>query len=405
MGHLTRLSSSRAGAGRALLTLAAAAGLFVTTACSSNSVQDTATATSSTATASSKASASSSSAAPKPATCGADELKNMKLREKLAQMLVVGVTGEADARQVVTKEKIGGIFVGSWTDLSMLRDGSTAKLSKSQDIPLMVTVDQEGGRVNRLKELGVDLPSARVMGKTMTPEQVRASAKNAGAKMAELGITVDFAPSADVSDEPDDDVIGDRSFSNDPEKVTQYAGAFAQGLEEAGIMPVYKHFPGHGHGSGDSHLGAVVSPPLAELQNSDLVPFRNLLKDPGNAGVMMGHLIVPGLTGSETPASISPAAISMLRSGKKYDAPGFNGVVFTDDLSGMQAITDKYSIEQAVLKSITAGADVGLWLTTDRVSSVLDTLEKAVKGGKLSTARVDRSVVRILKAKGVLRCS
>ncbi|NLG47855.1 glycoside hydrolase family 3 N-terminal domain-containing protein [Gordonia sp. (in: high G+C Gram-positive bacteria)] len=406
MGHLTRLSSPRVGAGRALLALAAAAGLFVTTACSNDPAQESATASSSTVASASKSSApASSSAASKPAACGADELKKLSLREKLAQMLVVGVTDAADARQIVKKEKIGGVFVGSWTDLTMLTDGSVSKLSKSRDIPLMVTVDQEGGRVNRLKDLGIDLPSARVMGETMTAEQVRKAAKSAGQKMAKLGITVDFAPSADVSDEPDDAVIGDRSFSNDPEKVTEYAGAFAKGLEEAGIMPVYKHFPGHGHGSGDSHLGAVVTPPLAELQNSDLVPFRELLKDPGNAGVMVGHLIVPGLTGPETPASISPAAIGMLRSGKKYDAPRFNGVVFTDDLSGMKAITDKYSIEQAVLKSITAGSDVGLWLSTDRVSSVLDTLEKAVKGGKLSTARVDRSVVRILKAKGVLRCS
>ncbi|ALG87045.1 glycoside hydrolase family 3 N-terminal domain-containing protein [Gordonia phthalatica] len=328
----------------------------------------------------------------------------MTMRDKLAQMLVVGVTGAADAKQVVQQEHIGGIFIGSWSDLSMLTDGSTAKLAKSRKIPLMVTVDQEGGRVSRLKSLGIDMPSARELAQTKTPQQVRQIAKEAGRKMSKLGITVDFAPSADVSDEPADAVIGDRSYSNDPKVVTEYAGAFAKGLEDAGVMPVFKHFPGHGHGSGDSHLGAVVTPPLAQMQQIDLVPFRELLRAPGNAGVMVGHLIVPGLTGPQTPASISPAAIGMLRSGKKYDAPGFNGVVFTDDLSGMKAITDKYSIDQAVLKAIKAGADVGLWLTTDQVGSVLDTLEKAVKDGKLSAERVDRSVVRILKSKGVLKC-
>lgn len=340
-----------------------------------------------------------------PLACGAKQLKELTLRQKLAQLLVVGVQNTADAQQVVKREHIGGVFVGSWTDLAFLKDGSAKKLSQSQKIPLMVTVDQEGGRVSRLKSLGIDLPSARQMAKDNTPEQVRALAKEAGKKMADLGITVDFAPSADVSDQPDDTVIGDRSFSNDPDTVTAYAGAFAQGLADAGIMPVYKHFPGHGHGSGDSHTGAVTTPPLAQMQNTDLVPFRNLLKDPGTAGVMVGHLIVPGLTGPSTPASISPAAIGMLRSGKKYNAPAFNGVVFTDDLSGMQAITDKYTIEQAVLKAIIAGSDIGLWLTTDRVTSVLDSLEKAVSTGRLSEKRVDRSVVRILKAKGVVDCA
>lgn len=328
----------------------------------------------------------------------------MSLRDKLAQLLVVGVTGAADAKQVVSEEHIGGVFVGSWSDLSMLTDGSVAKLSEAQKYPLMVTVDQEGGRVSRLSKLGIDMPSARVLGKTKTPAQVRALAKQAGEKMAELGITVDFAPIADVSDESDDEVIGDRSFSDDPAVVAEYAGAFAKGLQDAGIMPVYKHFPGHGHGSGDSHTGNVKTPPIQQLITDGLVPYKTLLKDPGNAGVMVGHLIVPGLTGTETPSSISPRAIGMLRNGKRYGGPAFDGVVFSDDLSGMKAISDKYPIEVAVRKAINAGSDVALWLTTDKVSSVLDSLEKAVADKKLTRARVDKSVVRILRAKGAIAC-
>ncbi|EGD53259.1 glycoside hydrolase family 3 N-terminal domain-containing protein [Gordonia neofelifaecis] len=405
MSPLSHRRNRRAvGPGRAALTLILAAGLFASTACSDSPSENAAASTSSkVATTTSASSASRTTAAPQ--ACGAAELSAMKLRAKLAQLLVVGVQNASDAEQVVEREHIGGVFVGSWTDLTMLSDGSAAKLAKSQKIPLMVTVDQEGGRVSRLSSLGIDMPSARVLAQTKTPAQVRQLAKQAGQQMAKLGITVDFAPSADVSDEPDDEVIGDRSFSNDPKVVTEYAGAYAAGLEDAGIMPVYKHFPGHGHASGDSHTGAVTTPPLAEMQNSDLVPYRTLLQRPGNAGVMVGHLIVPGLTGPQTPASISPAAIGMLRTGKKYDGPAFNGVVFSDDLSGMKAITDKYTIEQAVLKAITAGSDIGLWLSTDHVTSVLNSLEKAVADGKLSERRIDRSVVRILKAKGVLDCA
>ncbi|QRY62579.1 glycoside hydrolase family 3 protein [Gordonia sp. PDNC005] len=384
---------------RSLVAVLTAASLLAVAACS-DSPDDVASSSSSTTT---TKQASSTSAGPK--SCGSDQLASLTLRERLAQLLVVGVADAADARQVVEREHLGGIFIGSWTDMSMLSDGSAKKLSDAQEVPLMVTVDQEGGRVSRLAKLGIDMPSPRELAKTKTPEEVRALTKAAGKKMKALGITVDFAPSVDVSDEPDDEVIGDRSFSNDPAVVTKYARAYAQGLLDAGIMPVYKHFPGHGHGSGDSHTGTVRTPPLSELITSDLVPYKTLLKNPGNVGVMVGHLIVPGLTGPDTPSSISPATIGMLRKGSRYGGVPFDGVVFSDDLSGMKAISDKFPIDVAVRKAINAGSDVGLWLSTDKVSAVLDSLEKAVESKKLNRKRIDTSVLRILKAKGVITCN
>ena len=356
--------------------------------------------------ASSLASTSSSASpttVPVANSCGASELAKLSVRQKLAQLIVVGVTGAADAQQIVENEEIGGIFVGSWTDKAILTSGAAARISQNSPIPLMVTVDQEGGRVSRLSALGIDHASARELAQTKTPEQVRAIAADVGRKLKRLGVTVDFAPVADVSDESDNEVIGDRSFSNDPAVVTEYAGAYAAGLADAGITPVYKHFPGHGHGSGDSHLGVVTVPSLAELQDSDLVPFRTLLRDPGTAGAMVGHLIVPGLT-KGLPASISRPAIQMLRTGVGYDGPRFNGVIYSDDLSGMAAISAQYPIEQAVEKFILAGGDVALWLSTDRVSSVLDNLERAVSAGRLAPARLDDKVVRILRSKGVVNC-
>ncbi|WP_431839618.1 glycoside hydrolase family 3 N-terminal domain-containing protein [Gordonia hongkongensis] len=356
--------------------------------------------------ASSLASTSSSASpttVPVANSCGVSELAKLSVRQKLAQLIVVGVTGAADAQQIVENEEIGGIFVGSWTDKAILTSGAAARISQNSPIPLMVTVDQEGGRVSRLSALGIDHASARELAQTKTPEQVRAIAADVGRKLKRLGVTVDFAPVADVSDESDNEVIGDRSFSNDPEVVSEYAGAYAAGLADAGITPVYKHFPGHGHGSGDSHLGVVTVPSLAELQDSDLVPFRTLLRDPGTAGAMVGHLIVPGLTRG-LPASISRPAIQMLRTGVGYDGPRFDGVIYSDDLSGMAAISAQYPIEQAVEKFILAGGDVALWLSTDRVGSVLDNLERAVSSGRLAPARLDDKVVRILRSKGVVNC-
>ncbi len=179
--------------------------------------------------------------------------------------------------------------------------------------------------------------------------------------------------------------------------MTEYAGAYARGLRDAGVLPVLKHFPGHGSGSGDSHTGAVSTPPLDELMESDLVPYRTLTMQ-APVAVMVGHLEVPGLTGS-TPASLSPAAYQLLRTGG-YGGPGFNGPVFTDDLSGMQAISDRVGVPDAVLGALQAGADTALWLSTAEVPAVLDRLEQAVAGGELSMAAVDASVARMAQVKG-----
>ncbi|MGW0035263.1 glycoside hydrolase family 3 N-terminal domain-containing protein [Gordonia sp. NPDC003376] len=396
---------------RDLLCLVTALGTVtaVLTACDSDPTPTAGGASSATATASSRPSSSIASASTPasvvPVGCGADELATMTLRQKLGQSIVVGVTGTADALSLVSNEPVGGIFVGSWTDKSILTDPAALKKVQAQSkIPLMVTVDQEGGRVSRLSSLGIDSPSARELAQTQSPEQVRALATRLGRQMKAKGITVDFAPDVDVSDEAADEVIGDRSFSDDPDTVTRYGQAFAEGLQAAGIMPVFKHFPGHGHGSGDSHLGVVRTPPLDQLIGSDLVPYKTLLQNPGDAGVMVGHLIVPGLTVGDTPASLSAKAIGMLRTGRPYGGPAFDGVVFSDDLSGMGAITQRYPLPEAVQRFLVAGGDIALWITTDAVPTVLDRLETAVRSGALSEQRVNASVVRILRAKGQLTC-
>lgn len=219
-----------------------------------------------------------------------------------------------------------------------------------------------------------------------------------GRKMRSLGITVDFAPVVDVSDAPDDTVIGDRSFSSDPAVVTTYSQAYARGLRDAGLLPVLKHFPGHGHGSGDSHTGEVTTPPLDDLERSDLVPYRTLVSQ-ATVGVMIGHMRVPGLTGDQ-PASLSPAAVQLLRGGTGYGGPPFNGPVFSDDLSSMAAIADRYGVAEAALRTLQAGTDIALWVTTDQVPAVLDRLEKAVTAGELTMPAIDASMQRVAAAKG-----
>ncbi|WEX01516.1 glycoside hydrolase family 3 N-terminal domain-containing protein [Rhodococcus sp. RCBS9] len=343
-----------------------------------------------------------SSSAPVAASCGSDLLASLSLRQKLAQLLNVGVTGTDDALSIVQNEEIGGIFVGSWTDQSMLTNREVPQVASASKLPLMVTIDEEGGRVSRFADiLGPD-PSARETAQTMTVEQTYQMALERGRGLKDLGITVNYAPDVDVSSQPDDSVIGDRSYSDDPQTVVAYAGAYAQGMRDAGIFPVIKHFPGHGSASGDSHRGEVTTPPLQDLIASDLIPFRELSGT--GVGVMMGHLEVPGLTEPGTPASISPAAVALLRDGVGYGAAPFTGPVFTDDLSGMQAITDRYDIADAVQAALVAGVDQALWLTTDDVPRVLDHLEQAVASGELPQTRVDQAVVTVAAAKGAVTC-
>jgi beta-N-acetylhexosaminidase len=251
--------------------------------------------------------------------------------------------------------------------------------------------------VQRIDALDGDLPSARRMAK-MPLEKVRGLAQKRGKALAARGVTVDFAPVVDVGDQPANTVIGDRSFSADPAVAARYAGAFADGLRAAGVLPVLKHFPGHGHASGDSHKGRVTTPPLDQLRANDLRPYAALLGT-GPAAVMVGHLDVPGLTDG-LPTSLTPAAYALLREDYRFD-----GLVVTDDLGAMKAVTGRFTLPDAVLRALSAGADAALWSSgaqsAAEIGTLLDSLEKALADGRLDAVANDRAVARVLRAKGV----
>jgi beta-N-acetylhexosaminidase len=312
-------------------------------------------------------------------------------------MVGVDARGLREALAAVTSEQVGGIFLaGSGTGL--LSGGALEQVQAAAELPVAVAVDDEGGRVQRIDALDGQLPSARSMAANLPLEQVYELAVKRGSQLRARGVTVDFAPSVDVSSQPDGAVIGDRSFSRDPMIVARYAGAFARGLRDAGVLPVFKHFPGHGRATGDSHRGAIRTPPLAELREVDLLPYRQLL-DGQPAAVMIGHLDVPRLTEPGTPASLSPAALALLR-----DQLGFDGLVVTDDLGAMAAITDRVDLPRAVRQSLAAGVDMALWVTPNRLAEVLDHLEQAVAVGSLPESRVNAAVAHVLTAKTVNLC-
>jgi len=334
-----------------------------------------------------------------PAACRAvDAIAGWELRERLAQLVMVGVQNAGEATAVVRDHHVGGIFLHG-SDTAVLNRAVIDGITAQAPIAPFVAADEEGGRVQRIDDVHGSIPSAREMAATMTPEAVRALALERGRQMAALGLTMDLAPVVDVSSQADDEVIGDRSYSDDPNVAATYAGAFAEGLRQAGIYPVLKHFPGHGRAAGDSHTGTSITPPLEDLRAVDLVPYRELT-GARRVGVMLGHLTVPGLTEPDTPATVSPAAVRLLR-----DEIGFDGLVMTDDLVGMTAITARYDLPQAVQASIAAGVDLALWVSTERVGEVIDHLAASVGSGALSEARVNEAVRRVLVAKGVDPCA
>jgi beta-N-acetylhexosaminidase len=343
-----------------------------------------------------------SAAAPAP---GADRLpacagivEEMTPRARLAQRLMVGVdAGDPVAAAAVVRDtQVGGVFLPG-NETALLEDQAMRALQAGARIPVAVAVDDEGGRVQRIDTLDGDLPSAREMS-SLTVDEVRALGEERGRLLAARGVTLNLAPTVDLGGQPAGAVIGDRSFGTDPDTVTRYARAFAEGLGAAGVGSVVKHFPGHGRADGDSHAGRVATPPLDELRAADLRPYADLVGPDGalaggGTGVMVGHLDVPGLTDG-LPTSLTPAAYALLR--EEY---GFDGLVVTDDLGAMKAVTGEFELPEAVLAALDAGADMALWSNPDDPARVLDVLEPALAAGTLDVAANDAAVTRILRAK------
>lgn len=258
------------------------------------------------------------------------------------------------------------------------------------EVPGLFASDEEGGVVQRFRNVIAPLDSARVQAETLSPAEVTENYRNYGNALESYGVTMAFAPVVDVEGGP---AIGSRSYSDDPAVVIEYAGAVIDGYLQAGITPVLKHFPGHGRASADSHDGVATTPPLEQLRTLDLLPYEALLSD--DVGVMVGHLNVPGFTDG-LPASLSPAAIDGLLRGEM----GFDGLVVSDAL-GMGAIRQVATPEEAIVMFLRAGGDLGLVDLSD-VEASRTAVVSAVESGQLEALRLHEAVNRVLRIKSVL---
>jgi beta-N-acetylhexosaminidase len=272
------------------------------------------------------------------------------------QLLFAGFEGTelpGDLARLIAEGRVGGVilFARNLRDPHQIR-ALTRELHShaSDDAPLLLAIDQEGGRVQRLREPWTEWPPMRRVGDANDLDLTRAVAIALARELSDLGIFLDFAPVIDVDTNPENPVIGDRSFGRDQERVARHGRAFITAMQEAGVAACAKHFPGHGDTSTDSHLALPrLDHDLGRLRRVELPPFRAAVAA-GVASIMTAHVLFPRLDGKR-PATLSPDVMALLR-----EELGFEGVVFSDDLE-MRAVADHFRPEQLVSGCLEAGVD------------------------------------------------
>nr|MDQ3388433.1 beta-N-acetylglucosaminidase [Gemmatimonadota bacterium] len=259
--------------------------------------------------------------------------------------------------------------------------------------PLLVVSDLETGPGMRLTPGGTIFPPAMAFGAAGSTELAREAGRITGIEARAVGIHMTLGPLLDLNSNPDNPIINVRSFGEDPRAVGALASAWIEGARESDLLAAGKHFPGHGDTRVDSHVGLpTLTLDSARLDSVELVPFARVVRD-GIAGMLVGHIAVPALDGPDAPpASVSPRLIgAVLR-----EALGFEGLVITDALN-MGGVTRRYSVAEASILALLAGAD--LLLQPPGTESVIDELVLAVESGRLPAARVNEAVRRVLATK------
>ncbi|MFC8900495.1 glycoside hydrolase family 3 protein [Streptomyces cinereoruber] len=346
----------------------------------------------------------------------------MSLEEKVGQLFVMRVYGhsatapdQADvdanlaeigvrtAAELVARYHVGGIIYFTWAhntrDPHQIADLSNgiqqAALAQPTPVPVLISTDQEHGIVCRVGEPATLLPGAMALGAGRSHADARRAAEIAGAELAALGIRQNYAPVADVNVNPANPVIGVRSFGSDPRAVAGLVAAQVKGYQRAGVAATSKHFPGHGDTAVDSHYGLpTITHTREQWEELDAPPFRSAIAA-GIDSIMTAHIVVPALDPSEDPATLSrPILTGILR-----ERLGYDGVVVTDAL-GMEGVRTKYGDERVPVLALKAGVDQ--LLNPPKLDVAWNAVLNAVRTGELTEARLDESILRILRLKAKL---
>lgn len=322
-------------------------------------------------------------------------LSSMTIEEKIGQMLILYETHSKVDEEVLSlfhKIKPGGIILNQENITTYENTKNYIEKVKSlNDIPLIVSVDQEGGRVQRLQLLEdlapTYLPSMREIGDTKDSALAYEVGKILAKQVKTLGINVVYAPVCDIVTSEQNTGIGNRSFGNTPTLVSSMCTNFARGIEEENVLATYKHFPGHGDTITDSHTFLpIINKSLEEVEDFELIPFKAAIENNAKI-IMVGHIAFPNITNDETPASLSKIMITDILKNKLH----YNGLVITDALN-MKALTDNYSEEEIYTMAVNAGVD--LLLMPSNPEKAIEILKE-----NLSEERINESVKKILKFK------
>ncbi|SEM69711.1 beta-N-acetylhexosaminidase [Lihuaxuella thermophila] len=339
------------------------------------------------------------------------KLNEMSLDEKIGQMFLVGFKGDLGtsatsvsdhARKMIEDYHVGGIilFDRNIRDPEQVgqlnNDLQKLALSSSPNIPLFISVDQEGGKVARITEGVTEFPGNMALGATRDPALAYEAGKRMGSELRAMGINLNLAPSLDVNNNPQNPVIGVRSFSDDPKLVAGLGTSIMRGFRDGNVLTAVKHFPGHGDTKLDSHIDLPQVPHSMErLEKIELVPFRAAVENDPDM-VMTTHITFPAMDPTPgLPATLSKKVLTDLLRNRW----GYQGVIITDDME-MGAIAEHFGTGVAAVRAIQAGADVILvGHSLNKQEKAIETVKQAVEKGMISEERIDESVRRILTLK------
>lgn len=344
-------------------------------------------------------------------------LNTLTLEEKIGQLFFINPEGFASAGityndhdtningvkvvdekiiSAIEKYPVGGIILfGRNIDTPDQLKKFTSDLQNASEIPLFIGIDEEGGRVARIgRNENFDVKQIPPMGELASSNKaskVKKAGDTIGKYLSKYGINVDFAPSVDINSNPENIVIGDRSFGSDPYVVAEMGAAFSEGLRKNNVMNAIKHFPGHGDTKGDTHDGYVyIYKTWEELHEVELVPFIYNMDQTDM--IMVAHVTAPEVTTDWRPSSLSKQMVQE----RLRDELGYDGVVITDALD-MGAVSNDYSSANAAIRAIEAGVD--LVLVPYNFVGAYNGVLNAVNNGRIPESRIDESVLRILTLK------
>jgi len=329
------------------------------------------------------------------------QLSNLSLDEKIGQLIFAGISSTeltTSDRKLITQYKVGGIIFykeNLQNPTQILRLLKTIKETNSGNkYPLFLGIDEEGGRISRMPKDIQSLPSSLAIGNSNNVSFAYDIGRILGKELSTFGFNLDFAPVLDINSNPNNPIIGDRSFGNNAEVVSSFGIETMRGLQSENIISVIKHFPGHGDTDVDSHLELpTINKTKKQLEELELIPFKQAIHQNTDT-VMIAHILLPKIDAA-FPASLSKKIIT----GILRDEMGYDGVVITDDLT-MKAITNNYTMEKAAVESIKAGSDI-LLIAHDfqNVEVAIQSIKKAIETGEITEEEINTSVKRIIQLK------